>query len=142
MSTVSTPSLLDDIRQRLLRNAQHAGATAGPALASRLGNIAYCVTDSRGNFTDVSPGYARLLGYHPEDLVGRHFTVVVPPNYKELAAAQQQAFVGNGTRDDLYFNTFTIQGKDGGLISIRVDAVLVNTSEGTASKITIVTPAK
>ncbi|WP_447977461.1 response regulator [Candidatus Nitrospira bockiana] len=41
--------------------------------------------DSEGRFVNVGPGVTRLLGYTPEELIGMHFSKVVPEEERQLA---------------------------------------------------------
>ncbi|MCI0477174.1 MAG: PAS domain-containing protein, partial [Anaerolineales bacterium] len=36
------------------------------------------IENAAGNFTFVNPAAASLLGYAPDDLVGKHWTTIVP----------------------------------------------------------------
>jgi len=44
-------------------------------------------TDAQGHFTSVNPMATQVLGYPPEDLVGRHFTELIEPTHRAAALA-------------------------------------------------------
>lgn len=41
--------------------------------------------DNEGRFVTVGPGVVRLLGYTPEELIGTHFSAVIPEEERSLA---------------------------------------------------------
>ncbi|MCU0450702.1 MAG: PAS domain S-box protein [Bernardetiaceae bacterium] len=47
------------------------------------------VVDENGQFMSVNPGYSKMLGYSPDELLGKHFTVTIPP---ELQAESLERF--------------------------------------------------
>lgn len=48
------------------------------------------VEDSEGFFSFVNPAAARLLGYESSELVGKHWTEVIPPEQHEIVRAANQ----------------------------------------------------
>jgi PAS domain S-box-containing protein len=42
------------------------------------------VQDSHGNFTFVNPTAAALVGYAPEEMIGQHWTAIIPPDQRSL----------------------------------------------------------
>lgn len=61
-------------------------------LIENVSDIVYS-TDARGHFTYVSPSAALLTGYPESEMVGRHFTEVIDPEWRErlLTFYRQQA---------------------------------------------------
>jgi PAS domain S-box-containing protein len=41
--------------------------------------------DNEGRFVNVGPGVVKLLGYTPEELIGTHFSKVIPEDERQLA---------------------------------------------------------
>jgi len=80
--------------------------------------------DADGRFQQVRPGYAAMLGYRPEELIGQSWAVTVPPADHDIAAAafQQMLDEGRGTAD-----TRAIR-KDGSIFYKRI--MLVKTTDG------------
>jgi diguanylate cyclase (GGDEF)-like protein/PAS domain S-box-containing protein len=55
------------------------------------------VTTTDGTFEHVNPACSRLWGYEPTELVGQHFTVVVPPESRiRLRAVHDRLIAGGG----------------------------------------------
>lgn len=48
------------------------------------------VEDVRGYFTSINPRAAQLLGYAPTDLIGRHWTAIMPPDQWPIVEAANQ----------------------------------------------------
>jgi two-component system cell cycle sensor histidine kinase/response regulator CckA len=47
-------------------------------------DVIYCC-DAQGNFTYVNPAAARLMKYHADELLGRHFLEIIHPDHHERA---------------------------------------------------------
>jgi PAS domain S-box-containing protein len=72
------------------------------------------VEDAEGYFTFVNPAAAALLGYTPEELLGQHWTAVVPPDQQATAqAADERRARGEPDRYEL-----ELVRKDGEWISV------------------------
>jgi PAS domain S-box-containing protein len=60
------------------------------------------VEDAEGYFTFVNPAAATVLGYTPEELVGRHWTDVIPPDQQPtVRAADERRMRGQADRYEL-----------------------------------------
>ncbi len=55
--------------------------------------IGLCITDEQGRFVRVNPAYCTLFGYTPEELIGKHFTTVLPTSHYESAIHLHNAFL-------------------------------------------------
>jgi PAS domain S-box-containing protein len=56
---------------------------------------AMVVTDAAGIIQSANPAYYRLYGYEPPEMIGQHFTMVVPQERREQVwASYQQVFTG------------------------------------------------
>jgi PAS domain S-box-containing protein len=65
---------------------------------------AIIVTDAQGVITFVNPATANLTGYAPEELLGRHWSVIVPPDQLPVVqAADKRRKGGEADRYELDF---------------------------------------
>ncbi len=48
------------------------------------------VQDAQGYFTFVNPAAAAMLGYTPEEMIGQHWTLVVPPDQQSIIRAADE----------------------------------------------------
>ncbi len=48
------------------------------------------VQDADFNFTFINPAAATMLGYTPDELIGRHWTLIVPPDQQPIIQAADQ----------------------------------------------------
>lgn len=117
----------------------HAGTVLSPdQLLTSIEGLAYCVTDSRGYFVEVNAGYEKLYGYTQEELIGNHFTMVVPAEARELLSELHSNFIAG---EDELPTEYTVQRKDGSLIAIKVSAVRMQDGDNGNSKLTIIEEA-
>ncbi|MBM3144368.1 MAG: GAF domain-containing protein [Chloroflexi bacterium] len=62
------------------------------------------VEDAEGIFTFVNPAGASLLGYAPEELLGQHWTAIIPPDQHSIVwAADERRMRGETDRYELQF---------------------------------------
>ncbi len=74
------------------------------------------VEDAAGHLIFVNSAAASLLGYSPEELLGRHWTTIVPPNqHPSVQAADKRRMHGEADRYELQ-----LVRKDGSLVSVLV----------------------
>ncbi|MEW5719815.1 MAG: PAS domain S-box protein, partial [Chloroflexota bacterium] len=76
------------------------------------------VEDRAGNFTFANPAAAALLGYAPDELVGKHWTTVVPPDQQPIVrAADERRARSQSDRYELQ-----VVRKDGARLSVLIAA--------------------
>lgn len=51
--------------------------------------VGACITDDNGIFETVNDAYCQLYGYTREELIGRHFTLIIPPEQRQAVIAAQ-----------------------------------------------------
>jgi PAS domain S-box-containing protein len=77
------------------------------------------IQNSEGRFSFVNPAAARLLGYTPEQLLGQHWTAVVPPDQQPLVyAADERRSQGQADRYEL-----EMVRQDGSRLPVQVSGV-------------------
>lgn len=75
--------------------------------------------DAEGVLTFVNPAAAKMLGYRPEELIGRHWTVIVPPDQRSTVQAADERRKRGET--DRYLLKLT--RKDGTQLSVLVSGI-------------------
>lgn len=67
--------------------------------------IGVCVTDAAGIFEQVNEKYAAMLGYTAEDLVGHHYSLVIPPDQLQrlVQLSEQESAAGEGSLHEVEF---------------------------------------
>lgn len=97
--------------------------------------VGICITNEDGVFEYVNPPYCRLYQYRPEDLLGRHFTVVVPDADRSRLSNLHAEFMGR--RWELR-GEWRVQRKDGEALNILADAAYIVDIDGKPKKVTFV----
>lgn len=86
------------------------------------GVITY-TADIHGNFTFISKQVEMLTGYTPEEMVGKHFSVLIPPEWiPQVAEKYRQQFVSRTRETNLIF---PIQFKNDGIRWVEQDVILL-----------------
>ncbi len=106
-------------------------------LLDKITGLAVCVTDKYGNFLEVNEAYTKLYGYTEEELLGKHFSVVLPEAHKAYVTQMHNDFIAG---QEEMPQEFEVQNKEGKLMKIYVEAVrmLRDDDEGGPTKITII----
>ncbi|WP_017730461.1 PAS domain S-box protein [Nafulsella turpanensis] len=55
--------------------------------------LAVCILDQKGCFVRVNEHYCRLYGYSRQELLGQHFTLLLPPAQKRAQTGLHDAFI-------------------------------------------------
>lgn len=95
-----------------------------------------CVTDESGKFVQVNTAYCRIYGYSPHELIGKHFTLVVPAEDEAYARELHDQFMETGREMPALWE---VVDKNGNLHKVAVRANLLKKTDGTRYKITVVT---
>ena len=117
-------------RMELLQNAQ-----AQSRLIVDSTPVAICITNAQGLYEYVNPRYRRLTGYDSEELVGRHFTKVVPTEEQDELEHLHDEFMGR--RYELA-GQWRIVNKEGRTIPILANAAYIIDVDGKPKKVTFV----
>lgn len=99
-------------------------------------DVGICVTDEKGCFVEVNAAYMRIYQYRREELIGKHFSMVVPEPYREEAQRLHDRFIADGHEIG---KVWQVVDKHGQLHDVVVHAKLLERSNGERRKITVVT---
>jgi PAS domain S-box-containing protein len=88
-------------------------------LVERAGDMIYTL-DLSGAFTYMNSAGLAILGYEPEEVIGRHFGEVLTPASAELALEHFQRGI-EGTESTPFFEVQVVR-KDGALVDMEVRA--------------------
>ena len=69
-------------------------------------------------YVACTDGVTRVLGYEPEDLIGRHIADIAPPGWAERTAQEWAAFTLAGRLD----GTFRLRAADGRQVALAYQA--------------------
>jgi PAS domain S-box-containing protein len=97
--------------------------------------IGICVTDENGYFVEANPAYCRLYGYSREELIGSHFTIVVPPENQSTMMELHDRFMGQTYE---LSGEWDVQHRDGSPLSIMATAAYLVDDQGQPRKVTFV----
>ncbi len=96
--------------------------------------VGMCLTDAQGCFEYVNPAYERLFGYPAQELLGRPFTTVLPP---DKAALFQRLFRQFMERRATHHGEWVGRHKDGREINILVDIVRLEEADRRVRVLTV-----
>ncbi len=132
-----TLNTLADQREELIRNYNEDLRQGEARLRQIIEStpVGICITNEDGFFEYVNPTYCRLYGYDPTELIGNHFTVVVPKENRERLGHLHAEFMGK--RYELR-GEWGVVRKDGTPLAIIADAAYIIDVDGRPKKVTFV----
>lgn len=95
--------------------------------------VGVCVTTDDGFFEQVNPAYERLYGYSAAELIGRHFTMVVPQDQRAALTDLHDRFISFGAEMRGEWEVIT---KDRSRRTILADACRLVGADGRYRKVT------
>jgi PAS domain S-box-containing protein len=99
-------------------------------------NLGICLTNLEGRFVAVNPQYCNIYGYTQEELIGKHFTIVVPDEYKQTLAKLHDQFLKEKKGE--LAKEWEVVRKDGERIYILASASILENVIGGPYKITTI----
>lgn len=96
---------------------------------------AICITNATGHFVFVNDNYCQVYGYDREELIGNHFSMVVPENTKAILNQLHDEYI---EKQREISNIWEVVNKKGELMKINVDARFTNQIDNHPHKITFV----
>ncbi|MDR5865345.1 GGDEF domain-containing protein [Halomonas koreensis] len=100
--------------------------------------IGICITNDAGIFEMVNPAYCEFYGYREEELLGRHFTLVVPEAMRERLSELHRRFIQGEELHELR-EEWEVVRRDGETRSIIAEAARIMDDAGGVKKVTFIT---
>lgn len=97
--------------------------------------IGMCITDENGYFEFVNDAYCSIYKYTKEELIGKHFTIVVPEELQDTMNDLYKNFIKG---EEELRGEWSVINKAGEIISIIADAVLIKGADHKKKKVTFV----
>lgn len=94
-----------------------------------------CITDEQGYFESVNPAYLELYGYDSEEVIGNHFTMVVPEEHRLELSNLHDTFIREGTE---IRGRWDVVDKNGTTKSVLADAARIIGHDNRPRKVTFV----
>ncbi|WP_022851814.1 PAS domain S-box protein [Limisalsivibrio acetivorans] len=98
--------------------------------------VGICLTDENGNFIRVNNAYCEINGYEAGELLGNHFTMMVPEEHKGYMLDLYTSFL-EGKHVELPYE-WQNRRKDGSLVPLIVSAGRIEQPDGSAYKVTTI----
>lgn len=95
--------------------------------------FAICITDEAGVFVGANEAYCHFTGYAREELIGRHFTLTIPPEQRAEVSQKHDQFIADG-RDSR--REWQVQTRDGALRTVLADGARIEDDAGRAQRVT------
>lgn len=99
--------------------------------------VGICITNKDGIYEFVNPAYLRIYKYNEDELIGKHFTIVVPDENKETLKILHDSFI-YGSDENEARGDWEVLDKFGNKINIIADAAKIYSDEGDPKKATFV----
>jgi len=121
-----------DITQQLRTERAHRETESLLGAIFETADVGLCLFDQRGRFVNVNRGYCELFGYRPEELIGRHYTKVLPAEEHEHAQRIFERFMSGQGDDPQPAQAEEARGrrKDGATLYMAISARLLIREDG------------
>lgn len=99
--------------------------------------LGICITNPQGRFELVNPAYCEFYGYREEELLGQHFTIVVPQAYRATMSDLHDLFVEGEDTTELR-QEWEVRCKNGEVRTIIAEAARIEGDDGEPRKVTFI----
>lgn len=82
-----------------------------------------CITDANGIFHDVNEEFCRIHGYRKKELIGKNFTMLVEPQYRDRIQRHHDEFIRHGREIPQEITVITKSGQQA-LIQVSADLLV------------------
>ena len=97
--------------------------------------VGICITSHHGMFEFANPAYLAFYDYPREELIGRHFTLVVPERLREVLSDAHDRFIAGAGE---IRGEWTVVGRSGEERVILADATRIVDEQGNPKKVTFI----
>ncbi|MGM0551533.1 MAG: PAS domain-containing protein [Bacteroidota bacterium] len=81
--------------------------------------LGICITNDKGIFVTVNPRYLEIYGYTKGEVLGEHFSMMLPPTDAKKLSSRHDAFIEN--KHEIIRN-WEVMNKAGNILKITADA--------------------
>lgn len=127
---VATEQMLREQAEEILRVVEDRYRSIVEATPSGI-----CITNEHYLYEYVNPAYCTLYGYHPEELMGKSFTIVVPEENQQFMMDLHDQYIDGATEIQ---GEWQVVAKDGTVRTILADAARIVGEDGRPRKATFV----
>ncbi len=99
--------------------------------------LGICVTDPDGHFEMVNAAYCHFYGYTEEELLGKHFTLMVSAENRDLLSKLHDELIHGSSSQELR-QEWEVHDKQGGAHTIIAEAVRIEGDDGRPRKVTFI----
>lgn len=99
--------------------------------------LGICITNPQGQFELVNPAYCEFYGYREEELLGKHFTMVVPQAYRATMSDLHDLFIEGEDTHELR-QEWEVRCKSGEVRTIIAEAARIEGDDGAPRKVTFI----
>ncbi|WP_386082332.1 diguanylate cyclase [Vreelandella sp. F11] len=99
--------------------------------------IGICITTPSGHFEMVNPAYCEFYGYQQEELLGQHFTQVVPKENRAILSALHDEFMRGNESQELR-QEWDVVVKSGERRTVIAEAARIEADDGEPRKVTFI----
>jgi len=128
-------ALRESLREKEGQLREHAAQSDSLDRIFRSTPMGMCITDEAGYFERVNSAYCEFYGFHEAELIGHHFTMIVPEENRKMLATLHDAFIAG---EEEIRGEWQVQKRDGTRCTILGDACLIHGSDGRPRKVTFV----
>ncbi len=97
--------------------------------------VGMCITDEHGIYEFVNTAYRRIYGYRSDELIGHHFTQVVPEARRAELSALHDQFIDNQAE---IRGEWEVRDKAGRILTVLADAAWIQGEDQRPKKATFV----
>ncbi|TVP46268.1 MAG: sensor domain-containing diguanylate cyclase [Halomonas sp.] len=99
--------------------------------------IGICITSPSGHFEMVNPAYCEFYGYRQEEVLGQHFTLVVPESNRAILSALHDDFMQGNESQELR-QEWDVVTRNGEFRTIIAEAARIEGEDGEPRKVTFI----